>query len=132
MLRILFSIALIAHGIGHVIGISAAWTPVKMGFSRQPWLFSRGVNVDSGIGRAFGIVWLAALVISVLAGVGLLLRLDWWITAAIVGALVSSFALIVWWRAFPSGANTSALIFNLLVLAALLGPWVNRVHAVLR
>ncbi|MFC1936050.1 hypothetical protein ACFLYP_00125 [Chloroflexota bacterium] len=126
MFRIIFSIALIAHGIGHVIGVSAAWTPVKMGFSNHPWIFSKGVNITSGIGRNFGVVWLAALIFSIAAGVALILRLEGWTALAILGACISSVALFIWWRAFPSGSNVSALVFNLLILAALLGPWSSK------
>ena len=127
MLRIICSIALIAHGIGHIIGVSAAWTPVKMGFSGHPWIFSSGVNISSGIGRIFGIVWLVAMIVSIASGVGLLLRFDWWVTMAIVGALISTGVLIIWFRAFPSGSDVSALAFDFLILAALLGPWSNKI-----
>lgn len=132
MFRIILGIALLAHGIGHVIGVSAAWTPVKMGFSDQPWLFSSGVNITTSIGRVFGVVWLAALVINIMAGAGLLLRLEWWVPMAILGALISSAALVIWWQAFPSGSNISALVFNILLIAGLLGPWADRVIAALR
>jgi hypothetical protein len=127
MFRIIASIALIAHGIGHLIGVSAAWTPVKMGFSDHPWIFSSGVNISSEIGRVFGVVWLAAMLISIAAGVGLLLRLDWWVSLAIIGACVSAAAVMIWFRAFPSGSNFFALGFDLLTLGALLGPWSDKV-----
>jgi hypothetical protein len=127
MFRIIVSIMLIAHGIGHIIGISAAWTPVKMGFSDHPWIFSNGVNITSGIGRAFGIVWLTALIISIMAGFGLLFRMDWWTSLAIVGAIISAIALVIWFPAFPSGSNISALVLDLLIIAVLMGPWSNKV-----
>jgi len=127
MLRIICSIAIIAHGIGHLIGVSAAWTPVRMGFSDQPWIFSNEVNISSGVGRLFGIVWLAAMIIIIASGIGLLLQLDGWVTLASTGAFISMIALIVWFRAFPSGSNISALVFDLFIMAALLGPWSGRV-----
>jgi hypothetical protein len=132
MIRIIVSIALIGHGIGHVIGVSAAWTSVKMGFSDHPWSLSSNVNVNTAIGRIFGVVWLAALIAIVAAGMGLLLRMEWWTTWAIIGSIISIVALVIWWRAFPTGSDISALIFNVIILVALLGPWANRVIEIVK
>jgi hypothetical protein len=131
MLRILFSLAFLGHGIGHVIGFSAAWTKVKMGFSNQSWIFSAGINIESGLGRFLSIFWLAALITSVAAGVGLYLRLDWWIPVAIISSVLSIIAVLPWWPAFPSGSYMGAMGFNLLVLVALLGPWADRIQTFL-
>ena len=127
MFTIIVSIMLIAHGIGHIIGVSGAWTPVKMGFSDHSWIFSNGVNITSGIGQAFGVVWLATLIISTMAGFGLLFHLDWWTSLAIIGAFISAVAIVIWFHAFPTGSNSSALVFDLLIIAALFGPWSNKV-----
>jgi hypothetical protein len=132
MTRLVISFAIIAHGIGHLIGVSAAWTPIKMGFSDHSWIFSTGVNISSGIGRAFGFVWLITMVITITSGLGLLLRLDWWIPLAIVSALLSIFALITWFKAFPSSSDIAALLFDVIVLTGLLGPWSEKIIQILR
>ena len=132
MVRIIVSIALIVHGIGHVIGVSASWTSVKMGFSENSWIFSTGVNIESGIGRAFGVVWLIAMIFSIAAGFGLFFHQDWWITLALAGAIVSIVAVGIWFRAFPSGSNISALLFDIVILVAILGPWSEKIFRILK
>jgi hypothetical protein len=127
MFRIICGFALIFHGVGHLIGVFASWTPFKMGFSDQHWIISNGVSVSSVIGRVFGVVWLAAMVLSIAAGVGLLFRMEWWLPMAIWGSIFSAVAIVVWFRAFPSGSDVSALVFDIFVLVALLGPWSGRV-----
>ena len=132
MLKLIASLALIFHGIGHIIGVSAAWTPIKMGFSDRPWIFSAGINIESGLGRIFGLVWLIATLASIIAGFGLYFRQDWWLTLTIVGTIVSLVAVITWFRAFPSGANMSALVFDVIILVGLFGPWSEKIIQALK
>jgi len=69
-----------------------------MVLSDQSWIFSTGVNVLSEIGRAFGIVWLAAMIVSVAYVVGLLFRLDWWATPGTGGYRHFYAGMIIWFR----------------------------------
>jgi hypothetical protein len=127
MFKLIATLALLGHGIGHLIGVSAAWTPIKMGFTDQPWIFSPGININSGLGRVFGLVWLLAMLTTIGAGFGLYFRQEWWLSLTIGSALISLLAVIAWFRAFPSGANMGALGFDILILIGLLGPWSERI-----
>jgi hypothetical protein len=132
MLKIVIAIVLLMHGIGHVMGIFAAWTTVPMGFSANSWLFSSGVTISSPIGRAFSLLWLAAALVTVAAGWGLLTNQDWWRTLAIAGAILSLAVFIPWMSVAPTGSVIGAIAVDVLTLVALLGPWQEQVSRALR
>ena len=72
------------------------------------------------------------MIITITTGFGLLLRLDWWIPLVIVSAFLSIFALITWFTAFPYGSDMGALLFDVIILAGLLGPWSGKIIQILR
>ncbi len=121
MLKIINGLALIAHGIGHIMGFMASWTTVPMGFSHDPWVLSSNVTLESVIGRIFGLVWLVAMLGSMIAGYGLLSGQAWWRTLAIVSAVVSLAVIVPWWNTVNVGPKWGAL-FDVAVLVVLLTP----------
>jgi len=122
MFRMIVALVLIAHGLGHSMGMLAAWTAIPSGLTNRPWLFSNGVLLDSGLGRVWGLLWLAALLITTAGGMGLLLHQDWWRTVAVAGALLSLVAIVPWLAAMPPFSAFGAVVVDLLVLALLLLP----------
>jgi hypothetical protein len=132
MLKIVIAIVLLMHGVGHIMGIFAAWTTVPMGFSNNSWILSGSVTITSPIGRAFSLLWLAATLITVAAGWGLLTNQEWWRPLAIAGAILSLVVFIPWATVAPSGSVVGAIAVDVLVLIALLGPWQEQVVRTLR
>ncbi|MBN2471270.1 MAG: hypothetical protein JXN59_11140 [Anaerolineae bacterium] len=124
--------ALVMHGIGHVIGFLGAWTQVPVGTNDSPWLLGGGVTLSSPIGKVFGLVWLAALALFVAAGVGLYSGQAWWPGITVIAAIVSLVAIVPFWRAVPSGAQSGGVLFDLLLLALLLPGWKEQVIAYLQ
>lgn len=124
MLRLIFALPLIAHGLAHLSGVFAPWTAGGAGFTDRPWVLPGSVSLHSGAGRAFSPAWLVASICLVGAGVSLLLSQPWWSALALAGALVSLVIIVSWWNTVPPGARIGA-VFDLLVLAALLHPLVN-------
>ncbi len=127
MLRVLVIGLLLMHGAGHIMGFLAAWTPVPVGFSDRPWIFSEGVTMASPVGRAFSLLWLVAMVATVGAGLGLVFQQEWWKPLAVASAAVSLVAFIPWWNAAPSGSVWGAVLVDLLLIAALAFPWGEQV-----
>lgn len=131
MARYIVALALFGHGVGHSLGFLAAWTRVPVGFRDQPWIFGEGVQIDGGIGRGFGLLWLGALAGFVGAAVGLLLRQHWWGGLAIAASVLSFAAILPWWRTVTPGPRFWALLVDVLVLLGLLGPWKEQIDRVL-
>ena len=120
-------LVLLAHGVGHVMGFLAAWTKLPMGFVDRPWVFGGDVKIQTAIGRVFGLVWLVALVGFVGAGIGLLFQREWWSTLAIASSVVSILVIVPWWNTVTPSARLWPLLVDVLVLAALLGPWRDQI-----
>ena len=52
MTRWIIALALLVHGIGHIVFFFAAFTPVPMDFVDAPWLLPGAYTVDSPVGKA--------------------------------------------------------------------------------
>jgi hypothetical protein len=52
MVKSLFAIPLIMHGLANLTGVVAPWTANMSGFADAPWLFKGGVTLRSVAGRA--------------------------------------------------------------------------------
>lgn len=126
MIVYIIAIPLILHGLANLAGAFSSWTATGGGFTNSAWIFSAGILLKSGIGRAFSLVWLASTLGLVAAGSGALMHQPWWKLAAILGSGFSLAAILSWWKAAPPGAHFGA-IFDLLVLALLFSPLGDRI-----
>ena len=129
LLRIIVALVLVGHGIGHVMGFIGTWTkwqpftdPV---FNDSPWMLPGNVHIESAIGKVFGLFWLLSLLGFIAAGIGLVANQPWWASIAIAASIFSLIAVIPWWNTFTPGimSKRSAVVVDILVLVALLGPW---------
>jgi hypothetical protein len=125
MLKYLVAFVLIMDGLAHVTGFFGFWTSGPRAFGDQAWLFSKNVTARSAVGKAFGLLWLVALIGLVGAGLGLLFGQAWWPSLAVAAAVVSLVAILPWVRVLPPGAWAGALL-DLLIIVALLSPWADR------
>jgi hypothetical protein len=125
MIRFLVAFPWIMHGLAHLSGFFASWSGNSLGFPERPWLFSKGVTLQSPVGKIFGLLWLVASVGIVGSGVGFLTGKAWWPILAIVSAGVSLVVILPWWRAVPPGAWAGA-VFDAIVLVVLLLPIKDR------
>jgi hypothetical protein len=123
LLRWFIIIVLLAHGVGHVMGFMAAWTPVPMGFTDRPSLLSDTITIQSAAGRAFGLLWMLALVAFLAAVFGLIGHQEWWRALVIAAAVISLAAILPWWNTVTAGPRFGAVLVDLLILVALLPPW---------
>lgn len=127
MIRILIVIVLIAHGIGHVLGVFPALGLASLeGWSLRSWLLTDliGTTAASWLGV---VLWLVGLLGFVGAGLGMLgwiVPQAWWRSLAISAAVLSLLALALYWNAFPSLLNkVGAIGVDVAVLVGLL--WLN-------
>jgi hypothetical protein len=127
MLRWLTALALLMHGAGHIAFFFAAWTPIDMGFGDSPWLLPGGFTVDSVMGKAAGLLWLAAMLGFVGAALGLIGRRDWWPRLAVAAAVISLVVLLPWWSVIDPSTRMWALLADMAVIAAFGPPWRVRV-----
>ncbi|MBK8905294.1 MAG: hypothetical protein IPM53_29195 [Anaerolineaceae bacterium] len=115
-MRLIVALVVGAHGIGHVLFLVPLLGIADWGQPAQSWLLGGGW-LAKGVGS---LIWLAAIMGFTAVAIGFFNMADWWRTVAIVVAAVSTLGLILFWGNPVSSPILSALIFNLVVLAALL------------
>ncbi len=130
VLRIAVAITLLGHGIGHVVGFLGSWTNSRLGFpefafNQSPWILPGEVFMQSAVGKVFGIFWLISMGGFFAAAIGLIMGRSWWTTIAVIASFLSLLAVIPWWNTFTPGimSKRSAVLVDIIVIAALLGPW---------
>jgi cytochrome c biogenesis protein CcdA len=122
-LRWVIIIVLLAHGIGHIMGFLESWTSISAGFTNQPWILSNNVTIESVVGRAFGLLWLVAMIGFLGAVFGLFAHHEWWRTLAIASAFISLVAILPWWNTVTSGARFGAVLVDVITILTLLPAW---------
>ena len=116
MVRIILSLLIGAHGIGHILFLVPLLGIADWGQSNRSWLFTN----ESLARFAGGLLWLVAIAGFCAAVYGLWNQLGWWRNTAIIAAAVSTIGLLIFWSNPVTAPVVSALVFNLLVLGALL------------
>jgi hypothetical protein len=120
--RIAVAVVILAHGTGHVLFLAPCLGIAQWGQSAHSWLLTKtlGETVTRVIGS---LLWLAAIVMFVVAGVGLLGQNAWWRALVVASAGVSLLTLVL----FAGGGDTqpvlSAAVMDLAILVALL--WIQ-------
>jgi hypothetical protein len=111
-IRILIAGALFVHGIGHTLGF---WKPAQsLPFLKVPEPTLRLIG---------GIIWAltaVGFIVSSMGFYGILVPADWWRPLAIVFAVISLVALILFGRSWPLFNFIGASAMNVAVLIALL------------
>lgn len=116
MIRIIFSIFLVLHGLVHLLWLAVGWNLTDIdGLPYRTTLFGGRLDIGAWGLRILGLLWALAAVVYVIAGLGLLFTAPWWSTATIAVALYSLVLCIVSWPESRWGA-----LINLAILALLL------------
>jgi hypothetical protein len=123
MLRYVIALVLVAHGIGHSIGImqSLRIATVNPEWNGDSWLITgfAGTSVTQAVGV---LVWTVALVGFVLAAAVVVgwLPETWWAPLAVGSSLLSLAGILLFPAAFPMTSTLGALVVDMVVLGAVL------------
>jgi hypothetical protein len=130
LLRYLLTIALFAHGVGHLLFLANSW-----GYwygdeeGSSSWLFSGVLGAGQTLESILGLVWLIPLVGFVAVSWGYLTHQGWWLELALGSAAISLIMIVLWWGGLVVGSAFFALVFDLAVIAVV--PWQLRSGAVI-
>lgn len=114
--RLFLACVVAAHGLGHVLFLVPLLGAANWGQTARSWLLGEGW-LARGVGS---FIWLAVIVGFTAVAIGIFRLSDWWRIVAIGAAAVSTVGLLLFWANPVNSPVVSALVFNLLVLAALL------------
>jgi hypothetical protein len=117
--RLILAVVVGAHGIGHTLFLFSCLGVPKLGQSTRSWLLTNLIG-DGGTRAVGSLLWLIATVAFIAVGIGLYRQAEWWRTLSVITAILSVVGLVLFWGSPVTGPAMSALIFNIVVLAALL------------
>ena len=121
MVRIVIALVLLAHGIGHSMGLLGVFkvATVNPEWNGDSWLLTGAVGATAS--HAIGVVlWSVAIVgFAILAAVTMgWLPAGWWPPVAVISAVSSLIVILVFPAAFPPLSVLGAVVIDLACLAA--------------
>jgi hypothetical protein len=122
MVRILIGIVLIAHGIGHSLGLIGAFkvATTNPSWNGDSWLLTGvvGTTATQAIGS---VLWGVALVLFVALGFVAFGWLPdaWWAPIGILASAASLVGIVLFPVAFPTFSSIAAAVVDLVVLASI-------------
>ena len=119
VLRWVIGIAVVAHGVGHVLFMPLLNGMLRLDTNGRSWL-AGGVLGDGGTALVASVLAGFAGVAFVAAGVGVIVQAGWWRQLAIVASVVSIVLVAAMWNGIPTTSAAFALAFDVVVLLALL------------
>ena len=120
--RIILTLVIVAHGIGHVLFLAPCLGIAQWGQSAHSWLLTR--TLGDGATRVIGsLLWLVVIAGFVTASVGLLGQHTWWRTLASASAGASLLAMLLFASRGSMQPVLSAALVDIAILVALL--WVH-------
>jgi hypothetical protein len=115
-IRPLLALVVGAHGIGHLLFLFSLLGLADWGQTTRSWLLGEAW-LAKGLGA---LLWLVATAGFIAVAVGIFGEDTWWRPLALVAAAVSAVGLLIFWASPVSSPALSALVFDLLLVAALL------------
>ncbi len=126
MIKILFAIFLILHGMVHLLyfGQSARYFELQPGMTWPDgsWMFSRFLGNET-IRTLAGVLLVLAALGFVISGVGIFVKQTWWHTAVVVTATLSSLIFILFWNGGLQHLDNQGwigILINLVILVVVL------------
>jgi hypothetical protein len=120
MLEYLAALVLLGHGLGHTIGPLASFGVKIKGMAEQPsWLLPGKQGMSGTVGKAWSVLWIAAIVPFVISSVGAFTGEVWWRDWAIIGSIISIAAILPWWNSVLVGVK-GGLLLDIAILIVLL------------
>jgi hypothetical protein len=113
IVRWLVGVLLIGHALIHLMGPADIWGLADLEqLSGEPTIAVAGIETE-----VLAILWLLPLMLLLAAGVALLTRRPWWRPLALIGAVTSQLAIILWWDDASAGTIANVLVLAAVVLA---------------
>lgn len=118
MLKILIVLVLVAHGIGHSIGVAGGWGNNAWGGTGESWLLTPTLGRSTAVLE--GLIWLIPAIGFLTAGGALLAGMDAWRALALGSSVVSLLAIAVFPQQLPAFSTIAAAAVDVAVIVGLL------------
>jgi hypothetical protein len=123
MLKFVLTLAIVAHGIGHILFLVPLLGIADWGQSSRSWL----LGSDTPARLVGSVLWVLAVVGFVSAGIGMIGQQDWWRLVAVIASAVSLVGLLLFWGNPVSSSVLFAGAFDIVVpFTVLVMHWPSR------
>lgn len=119
MAHLIFALALLAHGIGHVLFVANAWGYWTVGAGRGA-LLAQALHLGQPVERLLGLLWLLPLAGFTLGAWAFYTQAAGWPLWLLVSAALSAALIVAGWGSINVSSALFALLFNLIVVAVAL------------
>ena len=124
MLRIVIGLVLLAHGIGHSIGLLGMFkvATVNPAWTGDSWILtgSAGATVTQAVGVVLWTVSMAGFAVAAAIVFGWFPE-AWWVPVAVISSVASLAGVLFFPVAFPTMSTIGAVAVDVVVLVATLG-----------
>jgi len=120
LLRYLITIALFAHGVGHVLFLANSWGYWRGNEEGRSWLVSGVLGAGRVVEGVFGLLWLVPLAGFVAVTWGYFSHQGWWPQLMMASAAISVVVVVLWWGSLVTGSAFFALVFDMVVIVIVL------------
>jgi len=111
-LRPMVAAAIVGHGLIHLMGFLASWEIAEVeGLTGSPSLLLDDLALDHPAVRAFGLLWLVALVGFAGSAIGLISRARWARLLLAASSAISMIVCVMWWSEAWIGAVISGAVY---------------------
>jgi hypothetical protein len=122
-MHLIFTIILLIHGIGHILGVLSivAGLIKHPSYTPKSWLLSDRLGLSDTVVRALGMLWFVVMVGFIAAAWGFWSELAWWRPLSWGMVVLSIGVFVLWWNAFAANIPIQGNIGNIIIIAGLLG-----------
>ncbi|UCG01974.1 MAG: hypothetical protein JSW11_20545 [Candidatus Heimdallarchaeota archaeon] len=120
--HLIFVIAVVAHGIGHTLGLIHTFGLIHLTDipTNESWLLSKQLKFDQTLIQIISLLWLVVVLGFLVVAGAFWFELSWWRILAVPMIILSVALFIVWFNSFPINTQIGAAIGNIVIIIGLL------------
>lgn len=124
MLRIIFAIIVLVHGLIHLMGFANQWHIKKFSQFTGITLFP----VSENLSKIFGIFWLLAALLFIVSAVGFVIDKDWWRILGFASVIISQLLIIIYWKDAWAGTIPNVIILFIAIISCSISEFNNKTN----
>ncbi|MHA1945480.1 MAG: hypothetical protein ACXAC6_04645 [Candidatus Hodarchaeales archaeon] len=120
--NLIFVIAIIAHAIGHTLGVIHTFDIVTLSGmpSNESWLLTGQLKMGQTVIRIISVLWVVVVIGFLITAGAFWFEVSWWKNLATLMVVLSIVLFTIWFNSFPINTSIGATIGNIVVIVGLL------------
>ena len=120
--HLIFVIAVVAHAIGHTLGVVHIYELVNLADmpTNESWLLTGQLKLGQTVIRIIAVLWIVVILGFLIAAGAFWFEVGWWKMLAIPIVILSFSLFGVWFNSFPINTIIGASLGNIVVIVGAL------------